>query len=203
MANIVFRATLKDQDALRGLQELGRAGQTGIARALKRTGTSGRATLARLVGKDTGLGVETVKKEITTSLSLEEGTVRLITAGTRIPLIRFGARGPQPTKGRKGSGVSAIRFGQRHRYEGAFLATVKGPLPSGVVSPGHFGVFRRARTVTRKSVGAWGFNLPIRQLYGPSIAHVFGKFLPEAAEQGMQTLGKNLEHELQFALSRR
>lgn len=193
MANIVFRATLKDQDALRGLQELGRAGRTGIARALKRTGTSERATLARLVGKDTGLGVTVVKREITTSLSVEEGTVRLITAGTRIPLIDFGARGPNPSKGRKGSAVSAIRFGKRERYEGAFLATVG--------TGRHLGVFRRAKTLTRKSVGAWGLNLPIKQLYGPSIAHVFGKHLPAAVDRGMDVLGKNLAHELQYALS--
>lgn len=193
MANVVFRAVLKDQEAFRGLQELGRAGQTGIARALKRTETSERATLARLVGKDTGLGVAVVKREITASLSVEEGTVRLITAGTRIPLIRFGARGPQPSKGRRGSGVSAIRFGKRERYQGAFLATV------GI--GGHTGVFRRVGQSTRKSVGAWGLNLPIKQLYGPSIAHVFGKHLPAAEQRGIEVLGKNLAHELQYALS--
>lgn len=193
MANIVFGARLRDEDAFRGLEALGRAGQTGIARALKRTGTTERAVLARDVGKDTGLGVEVVKREITTTVSVEEGTVRLSTAGTRIPLIRFGARGPQPSKGRKGSGVSAIRFGKRERYQGAFLATVG--------TGGYTGVFRRARTLTRKSVGAWSLNLPIKQLYGPSIAHVFGKHLPAAAERGIEVLGKNLAHELQFALS--
>ena len=185
--------SLRDQDAFRGLEELGRAGRTRIARALKRTGTTSAALLARKVGDDLGLGVMFAKREISTTVNVEEQTVRIATAGSRIPLSRFGARGPQPTKGRKGSAVSALKFGKRERYEGAFLATVG--------AGGHLGVFRRAQTLTRKSAGAWSLNLPIRELYGPSIVQVFGKFLPEAAEQGMQTLGKNLEHELQFALS--
>lgn len=189
--NVTFSAQLHDQDALRGLEELGRAGRTGIARALRRTGTTMRADLARDVAKNTGLGVERTKREIGTKVSVEDGTVALSTDGVRIPLIEFKARGPRPSRGRKGSQVTAIRFGTRTPYPGAFIARVYGPLPSGVTSPGHEGVFQR-RTAKR---------LPIKQLYGPSIAHVFGKHLPDAAERGVEVLGKNLAHELQFALS--
>lgn len=191
MAFIEVRASLNSQDALRGLEQLGNAGRTGIARALKRTGTSERVVLARDVAKDTGLGVERTKKEISTSINVEEGTVRISTDGHRIPLIEFSARGPRPSRGRKGTTVTAIRFGQRTPYPQAFIARVFGALPNGVTSSGHEGVFKR---LTAK-------RLPIKQLYGPSIAHVFGKHLPAAAERGVEVLGKNLEHELQFALS--
>jgi hypothetical protein len=191
MANIEIRASLHDAEALRGLEELGRAGRTGIARALKRTGISERAQLARDVGKDTGLGVARVKDEISTRVNVDGGTVTLTTAGVRIPLIEFQARGPRPSRGRKGSRVTAIRFGQRVGYPGAFIATVFGALPSGVTSSGHEGVFRR---LGQK-------RLPIKQLYGPSIATVFGKHLPAAVSRGVEVLGKNLQHELQFALA--
>lgn len=188
--NVVFSASLDAADAMRGLEELGRAGRTGIARALKRTGTTSSVFLARKVADDTGLGVARVKKEISTRVDVEAGTVTIQTAGVRIPLIAFRARGPQPSKGRKGTAVSAVRFGQRVRYPGAFLARVFGT-NAPATSEGHLGVFRR--------VGVK--RLPIKQLYGPSIAQVFGKYLPEAAEHGMATLEKHLEHELQFALS--
>jgi hypothetical protein len=192
MANIEIRASLHDRDAIRGLEELGKVGRTGIARALKRTGISERVQLARDVSKDIGLGVEAVKREISTRVDVDGGSVTIATAGFRIPLIRFKARGPQPSKGRKGSGVSALRFGTRQKYEGAFIATVGGQ---------HTGVFRRVGISTRKSVGAWSKNLPIKQLYGPSIATVFGKHLPAAVDRGVEVLGKNLQHELQFALA--
>jgi hypothetical protein len=190
MASIEFRASLHDRDAIRGLEEIGKAGRTGIARALKRSGTSSETFLARKVSEDTGLGVTFAKREITTSVSVEEGTVRIATAGFRIPLIRFQARGPYPSRGR-GRGVTAIRFGQRTLYPHTFIARVFGPLPTGVTSPGHTGVFARTGRA----------RLPIRQKYGPSIATVFGKFLPEAADRGLESLGKNLQHELQYALA--
>src|SRR5688500_12759806 len=126
MANAVFRASLNDREAIRGLDALGKAGQTGIARALKRSGTSARTEMARSVAKDTGLGVEFAKREISTSYSVDERSVRISTAGFRIPLIRFQAKGPRPSRGRKGTQVTAIKFGARTGYPGAFIAKVFG-----------------------------------------------------------------------------
>src|SRR5688500_8913253 len=101
MAYFEVKASLADRDAFRGREELGRAGRTGISRALKRTGTTSRTHLARNVAQDTGLGVERTKREIKTSVDVDEGTVRISTDGHRIPLIAFQARGPRPSRGRK------------------------------------------------------------------------------------------------------
>lgn len=82
----------------------------------------------------------------------------------RIPLIEFRARGPFPSRGR-GEGVSySLPSGQGRRPD-AFI----GRMPSG-----RRGVFVRSRLgLSRKSRGAWGPNLPIRELFGPSLSRVF------------------------------
>jgi len=178
-------------DALRGLEQLGRAGNVGIARALRRSANSARADLVEKVARDTGLRQSDVRNEIRTSINVDTFTARIETAGFRIPLIQFRATGPEPSRG-KGRGVSATMLGQRKRYPHAFIATVRGALPSGVTSSGHRGVFERKGKE----------RLPIKQLFGPSIPHVFAKYLPGAAERAVESLAKNIEHEFQFALSK-
>lgn len=190
MATVTVR--FHDDGILTALERLGKAGRTGIARSLNRTATTIEARLARDVAKDTGLRVGVVKDEIRRELDVDNGSVRIVAEGRRLPLIAFDARGPEPSRG-KGRGVTARSFGGRKRYPHAFIATVKGPLPTGVVSPGHRGVFQR-----RAGAG----RLPIRQLHGPSIPHVFAKYMPAAARDAGDLLAKNLEHELEFALSR-
>jgi hypothetical protein len=136
--------------------------------------------MVKEVARDTGLSSKYIKRD----LRLDKATrtkpvVAIEIVGRRIPLIAFSARGPEPSRG-KGRGVSYRLPTGRGRIANAFIATV------GI--GGHRGVFKRMGPSRHKSVGAWSKNLPIVELRGPSLPHVFEKFLhvfKEAAQWGI------------------
>lgn len=173
-----------------------------IARALNRAGKTTRAVMAREIVADTGgIKVGDVKERI----KVDEATsfrpvVRLFISGKRIPLSEFGVSGRQPSRGR-GPGVRSRLRGGTPVIPGAFLATVTRAGEDGVHG-GHAGVFKRdtRRGLQRKSKGAWGKNLPIRQLYGPSLPQVFNKVSSKGLEAGTEALVKNLRSEVRFAM---
>ncbi len=167
--------------ALRTLKEFPTRTERAVVRSLNRARTTGRATMARLVAQDMGLKVGVVKEAIkdrpATPTSLE---VRLAASLKRIPLIDFGAKGPMPSRGR-GRGVTyRIGTGGRGRVETAFLAQM---------ASGHRGVFKRAGRA----------RLPIQELFGPSLGHVFAKHRAAGIAAMRESFEKNLEHELRFA----
>lgn len=174
------------------LEQLGRAGDIAIKRALSRTATSVRAAMATEVAKDTGVRVSKVRDEIKVRIDPEARAATVSISGARIPLIEFRASGREPSRG-KGRGVSAVIEGKRKRYPNAFIATMRS---------GHRGVFTRVGASTRRSAGGWARNLPIAELNGPSLPHVFAKFIPLGVQRAGEQLAKNLEHELSFALSK-
>ena len=136
-----------------------------LLRALKR-GTKSAGTHAnRVVSKDMGVKVSDVRAKI----RLENPTAQTLSGKLhanlkRIPLIKFGARGPQPSRGR-GRGVSYKLKGGRGRHPHAFIAR----MPSG-----HKAVSERKGTA----------RLPIKQLYGPSIGRVFDEHRKEIMDRG-------------------
>lgn len=164
-----------------GLARLRRSAPLAIRRAVARAGTAGRTAMAKEITTDTGLPSRRIKKEIRVD-RVGDTALRLEIRGRRIPLIDFKARGPEPSRGR-GRGVSYKLPGGRGRAPRAFIAT----MPSG-----HRGVFQRRGS---------GSN-PIYQLHGPSLVHVFEKFLPLGAKRAREALVKNLKSEFAFALSR-
>lgn len=171
--------------ALQTLRQYPGRTQRATMRALNRALTSGRATLARLVATDMGLKVGDVKEAIkvrqATATQLE---IRLAASLKRIPLSAFNARGPMPSRG-KGRGVTyRIGSGGRGRLESAFLARL---------SSGHLGVFKRVGTA----------RLPIVELHGPSIGHVFDKHRAAGIAQMREVFETNLAHELKFAETER
>jgi hypothetical protein len=97
-----------------------------------------------------------------------------------------------PSRG-KGRGVTARFPGGQGSYPHAFIATV---------GHGHRGVFMRKNALARKSSGAWSLNLPIFELRGPSLPHVFRKYIPVGLARGQEQLAKNLASEFKYALSR-
>lgn len=165
------------------LELLGKRAPVALARALNRTGSSERTAMARAVSKDMGLKVgdarDAIKVEKATAARL---AVRVVAKGKRLPLIDFKARGPEPSRGR-GRGVSYVMQGQRKRLPNAFLATV---------GAGHRGVFMRMGKR----------RLPIKQLYGVSIAKSFEHQLGAGEAARQESLLKNVEHEIEFELSR-
>jgi len=153
--------------------------KTGVAllRALKR-GTKAAGTVAnRVVSKDMGIKVSDVRARI----RLEDPTAQTLSGKLRaslkrIPLIKFGARGPEPSRGR-GRGVTYKSKGGRSRHPRAWIATMPG---------GHRGVFER------KGEG----RLPVKQLYGPSIGRVFDQHRAEIMARGEQQVLAELDHQL-------
>jgi hypothetical protein len=119
-------------------------------------------------------------------------TARLISSGARIPLIDFSARGPEPSRGR-GRGVSYKLAGAGGRLPHAFIATMRS---------GHRGVFERSPGGKRRGPKPERSQLPIHEKFGPSIAVVFQHQIPVGEARRAEVLVKNVQHEIEFALSR-
>jgi hypothetical protein len=173
-----FSLTFKTVETERAIRQLKERAPFAIARALNRAAVSTRAVMARAVAADLGLNVGTVREEIRIQEAKPgrgELTARLTVSGKRIPLIDFKARAT-----RRG-GVTARLPGGTGRYPNAFIATMRS---------GHTGVFQR-RGAPR---------LPIYELRGPSLPHVFSKYIPEGLARGEESIQKNLQSELRFAL---
>lgn len=157
-----------------------------VARALNRSVASTKVYMARVVADDMKMKIGDVKDKI----GVEEATTYVLTARItaspeRVPLIELRASGPRPSRG-KGRGVRAAG----KSYPNAFIATMKS---------GHEGVFARFGAA-RKSRGAWSKNLPIRELRLVSIKQVFTKRYKEALAFAKESLVKNLQHEMAWAM---
>lgn len=165
------------------LQRLRTQTPIAVTRALNKSIASGRTVMAREMSRDLGLKVGDVRDQIKViEASPTRLEAKLSASGKRIPLVAFGASGPEPSRG-KGRGVSYRLQGQRRRISSAFLAT----MPSG-----HRGVF------LRKAKG----RLPIRELLGPSLPKVFIKFRPLGLARAGEQLRKNLVAEFRFVMSK-
>ncbi len=166
------------------LEAFPRRAQKIIVRALNRGIDSARTAMVREIATDTGLK----SKDVRDALSLQHANfetpeARLGARLKRLPLIAFGARGPEPSRG-KGRGVSyRLGTGGRGRVENAFIATMRS---------GHRGVFKR----TGKK------RLPIQELFGPSLGHVFGKYRAVGRARAEEVFMTNLTHDLDRALGR-
>jgi hypothetical protein len=181
-----------------------------IVRALNRSIISGRTAMVRLIGGDTGLRSKDVRDAIPVhEATMERPDAYIAASMKRMPLGDFRARGPHgatstnpvPSRG-LGRGVS-YRIGRSSgRVENAFFAKMRS---------GHVGVFKRVGSLkagqhgpsasARKSRGAWSPNLPITELHGPSLGHVFRKHRPAGIARVREVFEANLDHELKFQKS--
>lgn len=169
-----FNAT----DSQRAIARLREKAPYAIARALNRAAGSARTQLARDVSRDMRIRVGDVRDKVNiVEATRDRPTATIYASAKRLPLIAFGARGPYPSRG-KGKGVTAKLPGGR--YPRAFIA---------IMRSGHRGVFER------RSKG----RLPIKELFGPSIAKVAETYVPAAADRGREQLLKNLQSEFRFA----
>lgn len=161
------------------LEALGREAPAIMSRSLNRASTAAQTATVKAVARDTGLQQKYVKRELKIERANRSRPVAAVEiAGRRLPLIAFSARGPEPSRG-KGRGVSYRLPTGRGRVSDAFITTVGS----------HRGVFKR-RGKRR---------LPIVELRGPSIPHVFEKYLPTFRSVAEESLLKNLRHEIDFA----
>ncbi len=162
-----------------------------IVRALNRSIGSGRTVMTRAIAADLGLRAKDVRDKIRLTEATQTRPEASIGASLkRIPLINFRARGSEPSRG-KGRGVTYRIGAVTGRIESGFIATM---------SSGHRGVFERKNAAgsTRKSRGAWGPNLPIKEKFGPSLGRVFGKYRPAGIARVREQFLKNFGHELRF-----
>jgi hypothetical protein len=159
-------------------------------RAMNRAMASARTVMVRAVANDTGLK----QKDVRDAIPLTEATytrfeARIAASLKRIPLIKFNARGPEPSRGR-GRGVSYRLKGSRGRLPHGFIAT----MPSG-----HRGVFERTpgkfmRTKPKRQA--------IHEKFGPSLGRVFKTHRPAGIARLQEAFMKNFDHELGFQQSR-
>lgn len=173
------------------LTQLGARADVAVARGLNRTGASERTALARAVSKDMGITVGNARNAIAVQKATRTNlAVRVVARGKRLPLIDFKARGTYPSLGR-GRGVSYVIRGERKRLPTAFITVVSRAGEDGQHA-GHRGVFIR---LGKK-------RLPIKQLYGVSIAKSFEHLIPVAEARRAEVLLKNVQHEIEYELSR-
>lgn len=152
-----------------------------LVRSLNRGIGTARTFIVSRIARDTGLKSKDVRDALPMSqASASRPYARLAASLKRIPLYKFGARGPMPSRGR-GRGVSyrLPGSGSRGRIENAFIAQMRS---------GHVGVFRR--------MGKG--RLPVIELHGPSLGRVFAKYRDEALAAGEEQFVKNFARELKF-----
>jgi hypothetical protein len=163
-------------------------------RALNRAITSANVVMVRAIAGDLAVKQGVVKDRIKVEQATPDKlTARLYASAKRIPLIELGAKGPEPSRGR-GRGVSVKGAGgNRRTIPNAFIATMRS---------GHRGVFQRVSgSSSRHGPAPMRSQLPIRELFGPSIWKVFGKFETLGLERGREALLKNLQSEFRFVLA--
>jgi hypothetical protein len=164
-------------------------------RALNRAIVSANVVMIRAISGDLGVSAKTVRERINVQQATPERLrARLYANAKRIPLIDFGAKGPEPSRGR-GRGVTVKSASGRRVIPNAFIATM---------GSGHRGVFQRVAGASgRRGPAPKRSQLPIRELFGPSIWKVFQKLEYIGIEKGREALIKNLRSEFRFVLAAR
>jgi hypothetical protein len=156
--------------------------QRASVRAMNRGIKSGRTLMVRNIADDLHLKGATVRD----TLVMKEATVTspdasLAASLKRIPLINFVSIGQQVAHAKgtaRGTGVAYQLAGTSGRVDNAFIR---------IMPSGHVGVFVRAGKA----------RLPIRELFGPSLGHVFNKYRPEVLDRVIEMFQRNFGHELE------
>lgn len=191
----MIKLTLNPSQIDKALSRIASSYPKAVARAVNRAASSARTVMVRSVAKDLGIKQATVRERIPINkATAQKLTASLECVGARIPLIEFGAKGPEPSRGR-GNGVSYRLPGGAGRLPHAFIATMpagrrNAALPTMATGTGHRGVFARAGKT----------RLKIIERFGPSMPKVFEKYEKETTEAFEAAFAKNFEHELSFAL---
>ena len=120
----MFRLHLNTQQLTAAKERLRHRFPVAIARGMNRTGKSEKTAMSREIAKDMALKIGDVKDAIAVDEAIPSRLrVRVIARGAPIPLIKFHARGPEPSRGR-GRGVTARLPGGRGRYPHAFIGSM-------------------------------------------------------------------------------
>lgn len=193
MSRVSF--TLDTRELSRELRRAGADAPKIAVQSLNRTIRSLRTFTKRELARDTGMKAGDVNRRLSIqNASRAKPAATLLVPEKRVPLIEMGARGKEPSRGR-GRGVTYRTGSGRKRLEHAFIATMPG---------GHKGVFIRptSRAVRRgrPPQRSW---LPIRELFGPSLAAVVGRLVPQMRRHAGETLEKEIRGRLERMFAKR
>lgn len=185
MAAATIRITLDISSFNAAVSRLRSRAYVAIPRAVNRTASSARTAVTKDVAADMQLRQRDVRDRIRIEPAHRNRfAAALMASARRIPLILFGARGPEPSRGR-GRGVS-VRTASR-RLPHAFIGVMRG------------GPWAGQRAVLQRAPGAG--RTPIFQKFGPSVVRAFEKHQGTAERRAREVLEKNMAHEFRFALS--
>lgn len=170
-------------------------------RAINRAIDSGRSLMVKEMAADSGLKQKDVRDAVVVKRASASNPQASIAASMkRLPLIKFNAKGPRPSRGR-GRGVTYRLPGGKGRLEHAFFA---------VMSSGHEGIYERTpgkymkgtrdNFVVATTRGRRG-RQAIHEKFGPSLGQVFKKFRALGQARALEVFQKNFDHELEFAKS--
>lgn len=176
-----------------------------VSRAINKSLVSVRAAATDEIAKDLNLTKTKIRESFTLKNATQADASGFVTSRSKpIPLIEFsGTR----ALARGGVSVQVKKTGTREKLLHAFIATMRS---------GHRGVFERRETIYqgkpwRKNVNYAALakmgvieSLPIDQLYGPRITDEYAKgpVLAVVQAKADEVYTKNLEHELDYELSR-
>ncbi|MEP7307644.1 MAG: phage tail protein [Acidobacteriota bacterium] len=186
MSSIRFDAS----QVLAALDNLTTGTPRAIMRALNRAIASARTVQTKGIAGDTGIKQADIRKALKMTNATPNNLEASLSASTRpIPLIKYGARGPKPSRG-KGGGVSYNQIGGgRATIPNAFIATMRS---------GHEGVYTRSATkFQRFQKPTWHKKRPaITERMGPPISQVFEKYRSAATARGQEIFATNFEREV-------
>lgn len=154
-----------------------------ISRAINRTATPAKTQTAREISRDAAIKIGDIKKFITLiKATYQRWQAEIGISRRRIALKKFGAR-----QTKKGVSYKVRKKGSREKIPSAFIATM---------GTGHEGVFKRKGQS----------RYPIRELYGPSLGHVFeeaGTIAADVTKTAYEKLAANIDSQVKFLLARR
>jgi hypothetical protein len=146
--------------------------EVAVVRTLNKVAAQVKTAAAReMRSAGYNLKVSDIKKSLTTIQATSGSlTARVVASGRPVPLIKYGAR-------MTSRGVSVDVLHGRKLIAGAFIAT----MPSG-----HTGVYVRVgnerKKVSKNGRATWS-NLPIKELFGPSVPNgLINKAVQEALQ---------------------
>lgn len=171
-----FDIKIDDKAVMRALEQAPKKAAQAIFRSVKRGTDAAHTHAGRIIAKQLGFQVGDAKKSVIKrdpTFATLAGELRA--SLRRIPLIKFKAQGPQPSRG-KGRGVTYRIGGKTKRIPTAFIATVGS----------HKGVFRRLGRS----------RLPIVELKGPSVGEVFRNNEDEILRRGAEQVVKEMRRQI-------
>lgn len=171
--------------ARRVLETLGDKARPIVAKALNRAARGIPTDASKFTRQTYNVKARQVKESFSVQYANKNDLMAYAQSkGGTISLYRFGARPRHPRGRRPRRGVSVKVMDVRKKIPGSFIAAPKGGI----------GIFRRKGSS----------RFPIEKLYGPSVPQMVDNVdaIPDIEHGAEERFSKNLEHEIDYKLSK-